>query len=117
LVTYILSPPILLVEIDQLIDIFGLFLLVLIGLELLDTIRTYRQERIRRVEIAVVVALLAVARKIIVLNYKELTSLTLTHIAALTLGLAAAYYLLKRSRNQGGKLTESDDVPSSAPDP
>lgn len=35
----ILSPPILLLEVDELLEVFGFFLLVLIGLELLDTIK------------------------------------------------------------------------------
>lgn len=114
LVKYILTPPILLVKIDQLIDIFGLFLLVLIGLELLDTIRTYGRERVLWVEIAIMAALLAIALKIIVLNYKELSSLTLTHIAAVVVGLAVAYYLLKLSREPCGKLKGSDGSPPEA---
>lgn len=35
----IISPPLFLLDIDELLDIFGLFLLILIGVELIDTIR------------------------------------------------------------------------------
>ena len=36
------SPPLLLLEIDELLESFGLFMLVLIGIELLETIvKTY----------------------------------------------------------------------------
>ena len=98
LLKYVLSPPLFLVEIDQLVDIFGLFLLVLIGMELLETIRTYRQERRLRVEVAIIVALLAISRKIIILNYKDLSSFTLLHIGVIVLGLAGAYYILRLTR-------------------
>jgi uncharacterized membrane protein (DUF373 family) len=40
----ILTPPVVLLEIDELLDVFGFFLLVLIGLELLETIRSYLVE-------------------------------------------------------------------------
>lgn len=110
--TYILSPPLFLVEVHQLVDIFGLFLLVLIGMELLETIRTYRQERRLRVEIAIIVALLAISRKIIILNYKHLTSFTLLHVGAIVLALAGAYYILylTRSRYKETRNTQDDPV-------
>jgi uncharacterized membrane protein (DUF373 family) len=43
----IITPPILIVDIDELLEIFGLFMLVLIGIELLDTIaKTYMAESV-----------------------------------------------------------------------
>jgi uncharacterized membrane protein (DUF373 family) len=46
IVQEILKPPNLLVEVENLLDLFGLFLLVLIGVELLDTIRAYLKEHV-----------------------------------------------------------------------
>ena len=112
--TYILSPPLFMVEVRQLVDIFGLFLLVLIGMELLETIRTYRQERRLRVEIAIIVALLAISRKIIILNYKHLTSFTLLHIGAIVLALAGAYYLLHLTRTHIKESSRPEDNSESA---
>jgi len=43
----IITPPILILDIDELLEIFGLFMLVLIGIELLDTIaKTYMAESV-----------------------------------------------------------------------
>ena len=43
----VITPPILILEIDELLEIFGLFMLVLIGIELLDTIaKTYMAESV-----------------------------------------------------------------------
>ena len=94
----IITPPAFLLEIDELLDIFGLFLLVLIGVELLDTIRAYLREHVVHVEVVLEVALIAVARKIIILELKETPSLSLVGIAALVAALAAAFYLEKRGR-------------------
>lgn len=89
------SPPILFLDLEELVDIFGLFLLVLIGIELLETIRTYSKERLVRVEVVVLVAIIAVARKVIITDYKQLASFSLLDAGALILALAVGYYLLR----------------------
>ncbi len=94
----LIKPPLLLLEINDLLDIFGFFLLILIGVELLETIKAYLSEHVVHVEIVLEVALVAIARKVIILDVKELPSLTLIGIAAVIVALAAAYYLEKRSR-------------------
>jgi len=105
------TPPLFFLEIQELLDIFGLFLLVLIGLELLETIRTYHKERLVRVEVVVLVAMIAIARKIIVTDYKNLTSFSLLDAGALILALAIAYYLLERT--QGRRPRPSSTNPNS----
>ena len=42
----IITPPVLILEIDELLDIFGIFMLVLIGVELLETIKAYIRENV-----------------------------------------------------------------------
>jgi uncharacterized membrane protein (DUF373 family) len=83
-------------EIDQLLEIFGLFLLVLIGIELLDTMKAYLVEKVVHVEIVFAVALIAVARKVIVLDVAKYPSLTLIAIGVIILALSIGYYLIKR---------------------
>ena len=92
----ILTPPVILLEIDELLDVFGFFLLVLIGLELLETIRSYLAEHVVHAEVVVEVALIAITRKVIILNVKDLPSLTLVGVASIILALTAAYFVLKR---------------------
>jgi len=91
------SPGYLPVDVD-LLDVFGYVLLILIGIELLETIKAYLSEHVFHVEIVLEVAMIAVARKVILLDYKESPSLTIFAIAALILALAIGYYLEKRSR-------------------
>jgi uncharacterized membrane protein (DUF373 family) len=98
----IITPPYVLPGITDLLDIFGFFLLILIGLELLETIRAYLAEHVVHVEIVLEVALIAVARKVIILDVKEYSSLTILAIAALILALAVAFFLERWARRKTG---------------
>ncbi len=98
LVKDVITPPILILEIDELLEIFGMFMLVLIGIELFESIQIYHEERIIRVEVVVMVAIIAVARKVIILDYKTLTSLTLLEVGIGILSLGLTYMLLKSRR-------------------
>jgi uncharacterized membrane protein (DUF373 family) len=92
----ILTPPKLLLEIDELLDIFGLFLLVLIGVELMESIRIYREQKSVHVEVVMTVAMIAIARKVIILDIKEISSLTLLGIAAIIAALSIGYFLIRK---------------------
>ena len=92
----IAKPPYILIPVERLLDIFGLFLLVLIGVELLDTIRAYLTEHIVHEEVILVAALIAVARKVIVLDVKQTDPVMVFGIAAIILAVAAAYWIVKR---------------------
>jgi uncharacterized membrane protein (DUF373 family) len=96
----ITTPPYVLLEIDELLDIFGFFLLIVIGVELLETIKAYLAEHVVHTEIVMEVALIAITRKVIILDVKDLPSLTLFGIAAIILALAIAYRLERRTRRQ-----------------
>jgi uncharacterized membrane protein (DUF373 family) len=89
------TPPILFLEIDELLEIFGMFLLVMIGVELLETVMMYLKNRSVHVEVVFTVALIAVARKVIILDVKELSSLTLVGIGTIIIALSIGYYLLR----------------------
>jgi len=93
----IITPPMFLLEIEELLDIFGIFMLVLIGIELLETIaKTYMSESVEHAQIVMAVAIIAIARKVIVLDVKELSGLALVGIAAIILALSIGYYLIKK---------------------
>lgn len=100
LVQDVLTAPVVLLEIHELLDLFGLFLLVLIGIELMHSVKTYIVRRAFHLETVVTVAIIAVARKVIVLEPKELPEGAILGIAALVLALAAAYYLIRRDRKE-----------------
>ena len=76
---------------------FGGALLVLLGLELLETVRVYFTEHRIRLEVIMIVAMIAVSRHIITIDFEHADGLWLIGVASLVVALAAAYYLIKRS--------------------
>lgn len=95
LIKDITTPPIFLLEIDELLEIFGLFMLVLIGVELLDTIaKTYSDESTDHAQIVMSVAIIAIARKVIILDVKDMSGLALMGVAAIILALSIGKYLV-----------------------
>jgi uncharacterized membrane protein (DUF373 family) len=94
LVRDIFSPPLFILEIDELLEVFGMFLLVLIGLELIHTLKSYLSAEPVHLEVVLMLAIIAVARKVIVLDVKEASGMTLVGIAAIVLALSIGYYLV-----------------------
>ncbi|MEA3253636.1 MAG: phosphate-starvation-inducible PsiE family protein [Chloroflexota bacterium] len=96
----IAAPPTLLIDINNLLEIFGLFLLIMIGIELLETIKSFVLDNVFRVEVVLLVAIIAIARKVIILDINNLPSLTLLGIAAIIIALTAGYYLVRRTHKE-----------------
>lgn len=91
----IYTEPMILLEIDELLEIFGFFLLVLIGVELLETIKAYLLDKVVHVEIVLEVALIAIARKVIILDLEKYDSLTVLSLAGLILAVSVAFIAVK----------------------
>jgi uncharacterized membrane protein (DUF373 family) len=95
LVKDIITPPVLLLDVEELLDLFGFLLLILIGIELLETIKTHIQKRERRTEIILLVAIIAIARKVIILDLKVTPIASVLGLAAIIVALGITYYLIK----------------------
>lgn len=93
---FIVTPPVLLLTGEELLELFGAFLLVLLSLEFFESIKIYLRETKIPYELVVVIAITAIARKVIVLDFDTASDLHLIGLGVVVLALAAAYYLLKR---------------------
>jgi len=105
------NPPPLLLENHELTNLLGVFLLILIGIELLDTIKAYFKENAIHFEIVILLAIVALARKVILLDpasapQPEFIGLELIGIGVVILGLAGAYFLIKKA---GGIVVVDDE--------
>jgi uncharacterized membrane protein (DUF373 family) len=92
-----LKPPEYLLGIDNLLEVFGFFMMILIGLELLESIRTYLVDDVLHVEVVFLVAMIAIARKVIILEVRDLEPLVLMGIASVILALAPGYFFVKKA--------------------
>ncbi len=105
----IITPPVFLLDIDELLEIFGLVMLVLIGIELIQTMaKTYLSQSVDHAQIVMAVAIIAIARKVIILDVKELSGLALLGIAAIILALSIGYYLIKCKVSPTGSDAKED---------
>ena len=83
--------------------------MVLVGLELLETIKIYFEKKIIPAEMVITVALIVMARKVIVVDINQVSATILYGIAAVVLALSVGFYILKRSyrdKDSGIKPTE-----------
>jgi uncharacterized membrane protein (DUF373 family) len=97
-----LAPPMLRFETTDLLDIFGSFLLVLIGVELMHTVKIYLTDKRVHVEVILAVGIVAVARKVLIIEHKQIDGITILGIAALILSLSVSYYLVRLSHSKTG---------------
>jgi uncharacterized membrane protein (DUF373 family) len=86
----------LLLENQELLGIFGYFLLVLIGVELLATVAAYVTEKVVHVEVVMLIAIISVVRGVILVDPGKLDGLELIGVAAIIITLCAGYYFLKK---------------------
>lgn len=79
-----------------LIQLFGLFLNILIALELLENITAYLKKHVVQVELVIVTSLIAVARKIIIFDFSKATGIDLMGLALAIFALSISYWLIRR---------------------
>jgi uncharacterized membrane protein (DUF373 family) len=79
------------------IKIFGLFLNILIALEVLENITAYLKKHVVQLELVVVTSLTAVARKIIIFDFAKSTGLELIALAASIFALSISYWIVRRA--------------------
>ena len=97
LIRDISKPPIFILEIRELLELFGLFLLVLIGIELLETMKKYYTKGRVDLDVIISVSLIALGRKIITMDPKGYDPMTLVGIAAMILALFLGYWVIKKT--------------------
>lgn len=83
-----------------LIEVFGLFLNVLIALEILENITAYLKKHVIQVELVIATSLTAVARKIIIFDIKTTPASYLIGLAVAVAGLAFSYWIVRHTNRQ-----------------
>lgn len=94
------TPPIMLLKIEDILVTFAAFLAVLIAIEIFINITMYLQDDVIHVNLVIATALMAIARKVIVLDYANLQPEYLWGTAALVIALGVTYWLLSRRKDE-----------------
>ncbi|MEI1374812.1 phosphate-starvation-inducible PsiE family protein [Nostoc sp. UHCC 0926] len=77
--------------------IFGLFLNILIALEILENITAYLRKHVFQVELVIVTSLIAVARKIIILDLEKVPGIDIIGLGIAILALSISYLIIRLS--------------------
>lgn len=88
------TPPIMLLELNDIFVVFAAFLAVLIAIEIFANITLYLRDDVIHVKLVVATALMAIARKVIVLDTETLTPELLYGIGVVVLALGITYWLV-----------------------
>jgi uncharacterized membrane protein (DUF373 family) len=90
------SPPIFMLTISDILATFGAFMAVLIAIEIFINITVYLRHDVIHVKIVMATALMAIARKVIILDFKVVTPDYIFATAALVLAMSLGYWLVMR---------------------
>ena len=78
-------------------EVFAGFLMILIGLELMKTIVMYLDEHVIHVEVEMSVAMIAIARHAIDVDYKTAPPMAMVGIGIVIISLAVGYFCFKKA--------------------
>ena len=90
------QPPFMLLQINDIFATFGAFLAVLIAIEIFINIRLYLTANAIPVRLVIATALMAIARKVIILDFDEVTPPFIYGTAAIIFSLGITYWLITK---------------------
>lgn len=99
----------LLLSSGELLKAFSFVMLILIGVELFETIKFYLDKHVFQAEVILLVALTAISRKIIILDFEKYDGITIIGIALIIVALTVGYYYIKRAHRIEKELQDHKD--------
>ena len=90
----LVSPPGYILTISDMLATFGAFVAVLIAIEIFINITVYLQDDVIHVKIVMATALMAIARKVIILDLEQIGAEYLWGIASIVLAISIGYWLV-----------------------
>lgn len=90
----LISPPVYILTISDMLATFGAFMAVLIAIEIFINITIYLRENVIHVKIVIATALMAIARKVIILDLEQVEPAYLWGIASIVVAMSLAYWFI-----------------------
>lgn len=92
----LMTPPVYLLNIGDILATFGSFMAVLIAIEIFANIIMYLQSDVIHIKLVLATALMAAARKVIVLDFHQYEAVDVFAIGSVILALGLSYWLIAR---------------------
>lgn len=93
----LMQPPYMLLNVSDIFKVFGAFMVVLIAIEIFINIRLYLGSNTLPIKLVLATALMAIARKVIVLDLTSTDAIYIFAIAAVVLALGVTYWLIGKT--------------------
>lgn len=90
----LMAPPLMLLTVTDILVVFGSFLSVLIAVEIFLNITVYLKYDALPIKMVIATALMAIARKVIMMDFKDLDWPYIIAIAAVIAALGLTYWLI-----------------------
>lgn len=90
----LMAPPVMLLSLNDIFVVFASFLAVLIAIEIFANITLYLRDDVIHVRLVIATALMAIARKVIVLDFNTVQPEYLYGTGAVLLALGVTYWLV-----------------------
>ncbi|MDX1757778.1 MAG: phosphate-starvation-inducible PsiE family protein [Marinobacter sp.] len=95
----LMTPPKYILTISDMLATFGAFMAVLIAIEIFINITIYLKNNVIHVQIVIATALMAIARKVIILDLETVEPAYLWGIALIVLTMSIAYGITRKLGN------------------
>jgi len=92
----VMIPPVGLLNVNDILALFGTFMAALIAIEIFLNIVLYLRDDVLHVKLVLATALMAIARKVIVLDYKTMEPEYIWATAAVVFALSIGYWLVAK---------------------
>ena len=96
----LIEPPFLLLNISDIFKTFAAFLAVLIAIEIFQNIVLYLRTDVIPLKLVIATALMAIARKVIIIDFDEVASMYIFATGVVVLALGITYYLLGKNYDE-----------------
>ena len=104
------SKPQFILTINDIFITFGAFMVVLIAIEIFQNIILYLRDDVIHVKIVLATALMAIARKVIILDYDDMEPMYVFATGVVLLATGVAYWFVHKlpSKSQSEQMEEQD---------
>lgn len=97
---HLMAPPFMLLSITDIFKTFAAFLAVLIAIEIYQNIVMYLRTDIIPIKLVIATALMAIARKVIIIDFTTITPIYIFATAAVVLSLGITYFLIGKHHKE-----------------